>query len=116
MVIVGEIVEVKTLGVTVGESPDLVAPAHGYVVRVADVLHGALPVSDREWLTVHLQEEMLGQIGKPALEPATAPRGPATWILQSNGSAAEQSVDLEWDASEQIAEWRRWYAPTYSAS
>jgi len=114
VVIVGEIVEVKTLGVTVGESPDLVSPAYGYIVRVTDVLRGTLPTSDRERLAVHLQDAMLGQIGKPAILLETAPRGLATWILQSNRSAAEQSVQVEGGAAEQIAEWRRWYSPTYT--
>lgn len=57
---------------------------------------------------------MLGQIGKTAMQPATAPRGLATWILRSNRAAVEQSVQVEGDAAEQIAEWRRWYAPTYT--
>lgn len=114
VVIVGDIVEVKKLGVTVGESPDLVSPAYGYTVRVTDVLRGTLPTSDRERLTVHLQEGMLGQIGKTAIQRETAPCGLATWILRSNRDAAEQSVQVEGGAAEDIAEWRRWYAPTYT--
>lgn len=114
VVIVGEIVEAKQLGVTVGESPDLVAPAYGYVVRVIDVLHATLPASDRRRLTVHLHDEMLGGLGAAAIQLATAPRGLATWILQSNREAAEARARLQDGVGEQILEWLRWYAPTYT--
>jgi hypothetical protein len=114
VVIVGEIVEVKQLGVTVGESPDLVSPAYGYVVRVADVVHGSLPTGDRERLTVHVHDEMIGQLRATALQLATTPQGLATWILRSNREAAEAQARLQDGVGEQILEWFRWYAPTYT--
>jgi hypothetical protein len=114
VVIVGDIVEVERLGVTMGETPDQVAPAYGYTVRVVEVVHGALPANDRDELTVYLHDEMLGPLGVPAIELATAPRGLATWILTSNRSAAEQSVRLQDGTTGRLAAWQRWFAPTYT--
>jgi hypothetical protein len=113
-VVLGEIVDVRQLGVTVGESPDLVSPAYGYVVRVADVVRGVLPASDREQLTVNVHNEMLGQIGKQAIDLATAPRGLATWILRSNRREAEQQLRLQDGRTGQLAEFLTWYALTYT--
>lgn len=113
-VIVGEIVEVRQLGVSVGESPDLVAPEYGYVVRVLDLLHGSLPVNDRKQLTVHLQSGIIGAVFALAIAMPTAPRGVATWILRSNRGAAEQMGRLPDGAGEQATAFARWYAPTYT--
>ena len=116
-VVVGEIVDVRTLGATIGESPDLVSPATGYVVRVTHVLHGTLSASDRERLTVHLQEGILGPLAGLATRSETAPRGLATWILRANRRTVDddrRSLQLRGESSAQIAEWERWHAPAYT--
>lgn len=115
-VVVGEVVDVRILGVTVGETADLVAPAYGYGVRVDKVLHGSLRASDRERLTVLLQAAMLGSLAEPGSRLETAPRGLGTWILRSNRSSAEdtgRTMRERGDSSDQIAEFLRWYSPAY---